>query len=31
MRDVKVYLKDIVAAMNAIQEFVEGMEFKDFE
>ena len=30
MRAVKVYLKDIVAGMNAIQEFVEGMEFKDF-
>lgn len=30
MRDYKIYLKDILAAINSIEEFVAGMEFKAF-
>jgi len=31
MRDPNLYLKDILAAMEAIESFVEDMEFKDFQ
>ncbi|MCD5401739.1 DUF86 domain-containing protein [candidate division NPL-UPA2 bacterium] len=31
MRDNKLYLKDILEAMQAIEEFVEKMDFKEFE
>lgn len=30
MRDYKLYLADILAAMAAIERFVEGMSFEDF-
>lgn len=30
MRDAKVYLKDILTAIAAIEEFVTGMNFQDF-
>ena len=30
MRDPKLYLKDILAAMDAIEEFVEGTDFETF-
>lgn len=30
MRVSGIYLKDILAAMQAIEQFVEGMEFADF-
>ena len=30
MRDPKVYLKDILKAIAAIEEFVKGMELQDF-
>lgn len=31
MRDPKLYLKDILAAMDAIEQFVEGVEFENFK
>jgi len=31
MRDSTLYLNDILEAMNAIERFVEGMEFEDFK
>jgi len=31
MRNYKLYLKDILKAMEAIEGFVEGMEFEDFK
>ncbi|MBW2039077.1 MAG: DUF86 domain-containing protein [Deltaproteobacteria bacterium] len=31
MRDPKLYLKDILEAMSAIERFVEGVEFEDFK
>ena len=31
MRDSKLYLKDIIEAMDAIDSFVEGMEFDEFQ
>ena len=31
MRNHKLYLKDIFEAMEAIEGFVEGMEFEDFK
>ena len=31
MRDPTLYLKDILEAMDAIERFVEGMEFEDFK
>lgn len=31
MRDPKLYLKDILEAMSAIEMFVEGMEFEDIK
>ncbi len=30
MRDYKLYLRDILAAMRSIELFVEGMKFEDF-
>lgn len=30
MRDYRLYLKDIVDSMDAIETFVEGMSFEDF-
>lgn len=30
MRDYTLYLRDILDAMEAIEEFVEGMEFENF-
>ncbi len=30
MRDYKLYLKDILAAMESIESFVEGMSLEDF-
>lgn len=30
MRDVKLYLTDILAASTAIGEFIEGMDYKEF-
>ena len=29
-RDVSLYLKDILTAMEAIEQFVEGMDFEEF-
>lgn len=31
MRDLDLYLKDILNAMESIEEFVRGMEFEQFE
>jgi len=31
MRDLKLYLKDILDAMESIELFVEGMEFEEFK
>ena len=31
MRDPRLYLKDILDAMDAIEKFVEGMEFDEFK
>lgn len=31
MRDYGLYLKDILKAMEAIEKFVENMDFKEFE
>jgi uncharacterized protein with HEPN domain len=31
MRDYKLYLKDIVAAMESIEEFIRGMELEGFQ
>jgi len=31
MRNFKLYLKDILDAMSAIERFVEGVEFEDFK
>jgi len=31
MRDPRLYLKDILGAMEAIERFVEGMDFETFE
>lgn len=31
MRDYKIYLNDILDAMGRIEEFVEGMDFEDFQ
>ena len=31
MRNYRLYLKDIVAAMESIEEFIAGMDFEDFE
>lgn len=31
MRNPKLYLTDILEAMEAIERFVEGMEFEDFK
>ncbi len=30
MRDYRLHLKDILGAMESIEEFVEGMDFKEF-
>ncbi|MCD6228810.1 MAG: DUF86 domain-containing protein [Candidatus Omnitrophica bacterium] len=30
MRDYRLYLKDILSAMEAIEKFTQGMNFKDF-
>ena len=30
MRDYKLYLKDILSAMDSIEAFVEGMSFEEF-
>ena len=30
-RNIKLYLKDILDAINAIEKFVEGMNFEDFK
>jgi uncharacterized protein with HEPN domain len=30
MRDYKLYVKDILDAMESIETFVEGMEFEQF-
>lgn len=30
-RDVKIYLKDILEAINAIEKFVEGLDFEEFK
>jgi uncharacterized protein with HEPN domain len=30
-RDIKLYIKDIFDAINAIEKFVEGMNFKEFK
>lgn len=31
MRDPKLYLKDILAAISAIEQFVEGIDFETFK
>lgn len=31
MRDIKLYLKDIIEAMSAIERFVEGIDFDTFK
>jgi uncharacterized protein with HEPN domain len=31
MRNLRLYLKDILVAMEAIEEFVEGIEFDEFK
>jgi len=31
MRDCRLYLKDIVAAMESIEEFIAGMTFEEFQ
>ena len=31
MRDSKLYLKDILESMDAIETFVEGMDFEEFQ
>jgi len=31
MRDPKLYLNDIIEAMSAIEQFVEGIDFEDFK
>ncbi len=31
MRDYKLYLTDILNAIDSIEEFVEGMDFEEFE
>lgn len=31
MRDIKLYLRDIIEAIESIEKFVEGMEFEDFK
>lgn len=31
MREIKLYLKDIIEAMDSIEKFVEGMESEDFK
>ncbi len=31
MRDSRLYLKDVLEAMEAIEEFVKGMEFEEFK
>ncbi len=31
MRDSKLYLKDILEAMNSIELFVEGIDFEEFK
>jgi len=31
LRDYKIYLKDIVNAMESIEGFVEGMDFEEFK
>lgn len=31
MRDHKLYLSDILKAMDSIESFVEGMEFEEFK
>ena len=31
MRDYRIYLKDIVAAMESIERFIEGMDFEAFQ
>ena len=30
MRDIKLYLKDILSSSNAIIAFIEGMEYEEF-
>jgi len=30
-RDVKLYVKDILEAIKAIEKFVEGMDFESFK
>ncbi|MEK7399158.1 MAG: DUF86 domain-containing protein [Candidatus Poribacteria bacterium] len=30
MRDHKLYMKDIIEAMESIEKFIEGMDFNDF-
>ena len=30
MRDYRLFLKDVINAMEAIESFVEGMDFEDF-
>jgi len=31
MRNYELYLKDILEALDAIEKFVEGMDFEDFK
>ncbi len=31
MRDYRIYLRDIVAAMESIERFIEGMDFEAFQ
>ena len=31
MRSAKLYLKDIIEAISAIEKFVEGVEYEDFK
>jgi uncharacterized protein with HEPN domain len=31
MRDIRLYLKDILEALRAVEKFVEGMEFNEFQ
>ena len=31
MRDYRLYLKDILSAMEAIEKFTQGMDFEDFK
>ena len=31
MRDYRIYLKDIISAMESIEKFIEGMDFEQFQ